>query len=126
MGHVIFGGLFEPGTSVTLYQVASDAHLTPEQGFVVGRRLADEHGSVGFDGLELGARVIARGFDPNGILHNLRDVVHAEDDANAVAAQPPIRNTPQTRGLDNVPVVEPVPGAPFAILQTGVPEPLAA
>src|SRR5215471_17641480 len=65
MGFVLLSGLFEPGTSVSLVAVSED-DFAASYGEVVGRRLVDSDGSLGFDGLEDGARFIAAGFDVYG------------------------------------------------------------
>lgn len=123
MGVVLLGGLFEPGTSVSLFRAADGVLRSNGEG-LTGRRLADSAGSVGFDGLTVGDRFIARGVDVYGHPVELRStaVEHAND-----VAQPPIR--PVLNGpvgtAERRPVV-PAPGEPSAILQTGVPAASAA
>jgi len=120
MGFVVLAGLFEPGTSVSLY-TAPDGVLRANGEGLTGRRLADKDGTVGFDGLQVGERYIASGFDVYGNPLELACRALSAQDGNEVA-QPPIR--PDLRGpvgtAERRPEPEPV-GAPDAILHTGVP-----
>jgi hypothetical protein len=120
MAHVVIAGLFEPETSVTLYGVTSAADLTPEHGIVAGRRLADGCGDVGFDGLALGGRYMARGFDIFGkpLVVRCRAIGATE---RLDIGQSPIIPTPQNVGTQERPPVEPAPAEPGVILQTGIP-----
>jgi hypothetical protein len=121
MAFVVLGGLFEPGTAVSLYELEDEAVLRVESHPLVGRRLADKAGTVGFDGLDEGTRYMARGTDVYGnpIEERCRGLSELE---GTEVAQPPIRPQSQPVGTQEqvVPPTAPV-AAPAAILHTGVP-----
>jgi hypothetical protein len=120
MGFVVLAGLFEPGTVVELFAVGSERALRVEGQPLVGKRLADASGSVGFDGLETGARFIARGMDPYANPTEERCRALADGEGSELA-QEPIRQVPQKMGTqEGDEPLEPV-ADPDAILQTGVP-----
>lgn len=119
MGFVVLNGLYESGTSVSLFRVKHDA-LHAGSGELVGRRVVDAQGRLGFDGLEEGEQFIARGVDTYGnpLESRCRTIVQGE---GTELAQSPILPVPQNVGTQEAkPVKEPV-GEPGAILQSGVP-----
>lgn len=120
MGFVVLNGLFEPGTSVSLVRVADEAVITAGHGDVVGRRLVDADGLVGFDGLDGGDRFIAVGFDVYGNLLESRCRTLFSGDGTELA-QPPARPVPQLVGTQEAVEMVEAPGVPGAILQSGVP-----
>lgn len=120
MAFVVLAGLFEPAVAVSLYQVSDESVLRADGGNLVGRRLADSSGSVGFDGLDDDARFIARAYI-DGIPTEIRCRSLAQDEGSELA-QPPVALAVALLGTDETVQVEPDPAAPFAILQTGVPD----
>jgi hypothetical protein len=122
MGYVVLAGLFEPGTVVSLFEVDGPYTLRAEeaQHELVGRRIADSHGSVGFDGLTEGRRFIAQGFDVNGnpVEERARSLADTE---GTELSQSPIRPAPNPVGTGEVIPPPVAPGAPDAILHTGIP-----
>lgn len=124
MGYVVIAALFEPGTEVKLFRVSDEALRVDGYEELAGDRLADGNGSVGFDGLEGGARYVARGFD--GTMPVEVTVRGQSEGDVAEVSQPPIVATPQPVGTQEVvPPVE-APAEPASILQVGVPAGLPA
>jgi hypothetical protein len=120
MGFLVLAGLFEPGTVVELFEVTDEATLRVENEQLVGKRLADARGSVGFDGLEVGQRYIARGKDVYGHPVEERARGLAQDEGTELA-QEPIRPVPQNVGTQEAPEPKQPAAEPDAILHTGVP-----
>lgn len=120
MGFVVLAGLFEPGTVVELFEVNDGSVLRVETEPLAGKRLADSNGSVGFDGLDVGQRFIARGKDVYGNPVEERCRALSESEGTELA-QEPIRPVPQKMGTQEAPEPEQPAGAPDAILHTGVP-----
>jgi hypothetical protein len=123
MSYVVLAGLFEPGTVVSLYEVEGPWTLRFDdaQHPLVGRRVADAQGSVGFDGLgDAGKRYIARGTDiwQNPIEERARGLADTE---GTELAQRPIYPAPNPVGTGEVLPPAVAPGAPAAILHTGIP-----
>lgn len=120
MGFVVVAGRFEPGTDVRLYRERDEGTLRVGAGDLVGRRLVDKDGKVGFTGVDAGGRYLARGFDVFGMPLELRLVGYADGQSPALG-QPPILPTPQSMGTgERKPPAQPV-GEPDAVLHTGVP-----
>jgi hypothetical protein len=119
MGFVVLNGLYEPGTSVSLFRVKHDA-LHAGAGELVGRRAVDAQGRLGFDGLNEGDRFIARGTDTYGnpLESRCRTIVKGE---GTELAQSPILPVPQNVGTQEAKPVKAPLGEPGAILQSGVP-----
>jgi hypothetical protein len=123
MAYVSLAGLFEAGTAVSLYAVADEAVLrVGASAELVGRRLVDSKGNVGFDGLEDAARFIASGHGAGeSAWLEVRCRSLREDEASELA-QPPIAAVTPLVGTQEAPLDEPAPGEPSAILQIGVPD----
>jgi hypothetical protein len=127
MGYVVIGSLFEPGTEVRLFRPSEEALRVDGYEELAGDRLADDAGSVGFDGLEPGVLYVARGFSfhHEGAPVEVRVRALSELGAHEVA-QPPAVPTPQPVGTqEKIPLRVPV-GAPAALLGVGVPAGLPA
>jgi hypothetical protein len=126
MAYVSLAGLFEAGTVVSLWEVDGEGTLrVGAAALLVGRRLVDSAGGVGFDGLTDGARFIASGFGAEGGLLELRCRALSEGEASELA-QPPIASPVPQVGTQEAPLPEATPGEPSAILHTGVPAAVAA
>jgi hypothetical protein len=122
MGYVSLAGLFEAGTVVSLWEVDGEGTLrVGAAALLVGRRLVDSSGSVGFDGLADGGRFFASGYGAEGGLLELRCRSLADGEASELA-QPPVAEVPVLVGTQEAKVVEPAPGEPSAILHVGVPD----
>lgn len=118
-GVVTVAGLFPAGSVVDLVQVAGEHVLRAEGSPVVGRRVVDAQGLVGFDGLETGARFLLRGYAEGRPLEvRLVAVDGAAPDAEI--AQPPIGQLPVVVGTQNEVVTDPPPAVPPG-LPVGVP-----
>jgi hypothetical protein len=125
MGYLVLGGLFEAGTAVSLY-AAPDGVIRANGEGLTGRRVADKDGTVGFDGLPVGGRFIARGFDPYGNPTEITCRALDSSEANEVA-QPPVQpDVRQPVGTSEQRPPVPVLGEPGVILHVGVPAASAA
>ena len=123
MGFVVLAGLFEPSTVVELFEVpdAGEGRVGAAS-LLVGKRLTDGSGDVGFDGLAVGARCIARGYLNGGALEvRCRAVDEIVD-----LVQPPVAPSPVLQGTQESPLPDEPPAPPDAILHIGVPAGLAA
>jgi hypothetical protein len=114
-GNVVVEGIFEPGVVVELLERGNGDFRA--SGAIVARRRVDEHGDVGFDGLDVGERYFV-----GGISHGRRLEVRvvASEDADSFA-QRPVQPTPGKLGTSSVP--EPVLAAanPAGELEQGLP-----
>ena len=120
MGFVVLAGLFEPSTVVELYEVPDvGEQRVGAAAPLAGKRIADSSGSVGFDGLEVGVRHIARGYlDGYPVEVTVRAI--SELDGREIA-QAPIGPSPQLQGTQESPLPSEPPAEPDAILHVGVP-----
>jgi hypothetical protein len=119
-GVVLVAGVFQPGSVVTLSQVEDEAVLRPEAHQAVGRRLVDENGNVGFDGLEVGARYFASGY-VNGVYVLVRLIGVEAGAPSSELQQAPIAASPQPVGTQEKVQPDPAPAAPSTPLPVGVP-----
>jgi hypothetical protein len=127
MAYVVAGGLFEPGTAVSLYELESEAVLRVESHTLVGRRLADKAGTVGFDGLDEGKRYTQRRTAPadgdtrdRSRFPTPKPAAVTPRDTRKLQRAPGKQGQPVGTQEQVVPSTAPV-GAPDAILHTGVP-----
>ena len=125
MGFVVLAGLFEPSTVVELFEVPDAGEgRVGAAALSVGKRLTDGSGSVGFDGLAVGARCIARGYlDGNPLEVQCRVISESE---GSEIAQAPIAAVPQLQGTQESPLPPEVAAGPDAILHVGIPSGIAA
>lgn len=112
-GAVVVSGQFPAGTVVKCYHVDSEATLRVDaDATLVGERMSDDNGDVGFPGLEQGARYFVCGY-VDGTLLEIRCVGQDPEAPNAPLGQPPVQPLPTTVGTQQE-KVEPVPPAPPA------------
>lgn len=112
-GAVVVSGQFPAGTVVKCYLVDSEATLRVDaDATLVGERMSDDNGDVGFPGLEQGARYFVCGY-VDGTLLEIRCVGQDPEAPNAPLGQPPVQPLPTTVGTQQE-KVEPVPPAPPA------------
>lgn len=117
---VSIAGVFPPGAVVELVRVLDESVMRAESGTVVGRRVVDEVGLVGFDGLVVGDRFFACGYVA-GVRRELRCRAEVPSAVTSGLAQPPVQGVPTTLGTDEVVSVEPGPAAPGVSLPVGAP-----
>lgn len=112
-GAVVVSGQFPAGTVVKCYHVDSEATLRVDaDATLVGERMSDDNGDVGFPGLEQGARYFVCGY-VDGQLQEIRCVGQDPEAPNAPLGQPPVQSLPTVVGTQQEKVV-PVPPAPPA------------
>jgi hypothetical protein len=122
-GVVVVAGVFPPGSEVELFKIVGEHVLRPEGSESCGRRLVDENGNVGFDGVEVGSSYIMRGYVAgNYTIVRARGVDAAAP--NSELAQPPIQPVTPVVGTQEAkdPPVPPAPPADAAELPVGVPD----
>ncbi len=121
-GVVCVAGVFGAGSVVTLIQVPDERVLRPEGHEVIGQRIVDDAGNVGFDGLEVGGRYFVTGY-VNGTYTLCRCLGVEAGAPDSELAQPPIQPTPQSIGTQEAKDVVVPPALPdgAADLATGVP-----
>lgn len=118
-GVVVISGVFTPGSVVTLVKVPSERVLRAEGGEEVERRVADENGTVGFAGLELGDRFFATAYI-DGVFVEKRAVAIERDTNSAELLQASPAPIASKLGVAGE-TVEPVPPAePEDDLEVGV------
>lgn len=117
-GVVVVVGMFAPGDVVSLIE-RGENDIRAGLGDVVGRRVVDELGQVGFAGLNPGDAFFACGYSA-GRYQEVRCV--AQDPAFGVTLfQPTVAAVPTTLGSGTAAPVA-APAAPNAALEVGLPE----
>lgn len=117
-GVVIVVGVFQPGDVVSLIE-RGDNDVRAGLGDVVGRRVVDGDGQVGFAGLAPGGAFFACGYS-SGRYEEVRCV--AQDPAFGVTLfQPPVAPVPTMLG-GGTPAPLAAPAAPSVELEVGLPE----
>lgn len=117
-GVVVVVGMFVPGDVVSLIE-RGEHDIRAGSGDVVGRRVVDELGQVGFAGLDPGAAFFVCGYSA-GRYQEVRCV--AQDPAFGVTLfQPTVAAVPTTLGSGTAAPVA-APAAPNAALEVGLPE----
>lgn len=118
-GVVIVVGVFQPGDVVSLIE-RGYYDVRAGLGDVVGRRVVDGDGQVGFAGLAPGGAFFACGYS-GGRYEEVRCV--AQDPAFGVTLfQPPVPPVPTMLGGGGTPAPVAAPAAPSEELEVGLPE----
>lgn len=120
-GVVVVAGRFPAGTVVKCYEVASEAVLRVDaDAQLVGERIADDNGDIGFPSLKQGTRYFVSGY-VDGQLVEVRAIGQDPAAPDSPLTQPGNAPAATVVGTQNETVTPTPPAPPAADLETGIP-----